>query len=143
MSGGIERRACIPRCKLSVPEELGSVGLCVYHYTWSVEEACAEMHRQVALRLATSQRRAEMVTYIGDCALLLARLTSSLCLSDDLKRRILCTFQSLMNLRDNLERTPGGQMPGAQIPAPSLTPTLGWVPNWLNSESNAGVRPVV
>ena len=140
MSGGSESRACIPRCKLSVPEELGSVGLCVYHFTWSVEEACAEMHRQVALRLATSQRRSEMVTYIGDCALLLARLTSSLCLSDDLKRRILCTFQSLMNLRDNLERTPGGHMPGARFPVAGLSPALAWAPDSANLESNAGAR---
>lgn len=143
MSGSSERRACIPRCKLTVPAELDSVGLCVYHFTWSVEEACAEMHRQVALRLATSQRRGEMITYIGDCALLLARLTSSLCLSDDLKRRILCTFQSLMNLRDNLERSPGGPLYGARIPAAELSPALAWAPDRLNSETNAGARPVV
>jgi len=61
-----EHRACIPRCKLLVPAELDSVGLCVYHFTWSVEEACAEMHRQVALRKATVERRAEMATYISE-----------------------------------------------------------------------------
>ncbi|MGB4784334.1 MAG: hypothetical protein WAQ77_06445, partial [Candidatus Acidiferrum sp.] len=103
-----EYRACIPRCNLLVPAELDSVGLCVYHFTWSVEEACAEMHRQVALRKATVERRAEMATYIRECALLLARVTSNLCLSDDLKRRIICTFLSLMNLRENLERVPSG-----------------------------------
>jgi len=52
---------------------------------------------QIALRTATAQRRAEMATYVSECALLLARVTSNLCLSDDLKRRILCTFLSLMN----------------------------------------------
>jgi len=138
-----EHRACIPRCKLPVPTELDSVGLCVYHFTWSVEEACAEMHRQVALRKATVERRAEMATYVSECALLLARVTSNLCLSDDLKRRILCTFLSLMNLRENLERAPSGHAPEIRILAPGLFPTPAVVPDWLNSESNASVRSQV
>jgi len=118
-----EHRACIPRCELPVPTELDSVGLCVHHFTWSVEEACAEMHRQVALRKATVERRAEMAIYVRECALLLARVTSNLCLSDDLKRRILCTFLSLMNLRENLERAPGGHAPELRVFAPGLFPT--------------------
>ena len=138
-----EHRACISRCKLPVPKELDSVGLCVCHFTWSVEEACAEMHRQVALRQATIQRRAEMATYVSECALLLARVTSNLCLSDDLKRRILCTFLSLMNLRENLERAPSGAAPDVRVPAPGLFPTPAMVPDWLNTESNANVRSQV
>jgi hypothetical protein len=138
--GTSELRACIPRCKLAVPTELGSVGLCVYHFTWSVEEACAEMHRQVALRQASTQRRAEMATYIGECAQLLARLTSSLCLSDDLKRRVLCAFQSLMNLRDNLERAPGFNVHETRIHASEVSSPRVWAPDWLRSESTAGVR---
>jgi hypothetical protein len=143
MSGTSEYHVCIPRCKLPVPAELDSVGLCVYHFTLSVEESCAEMHRQVALRKATAERRAEMATYISGCALLLARVTSNLCLSDALKRRILCTFQSLMNLRDNLERAPGGGVPEVQIHTPGLSLPLAWVPDWLNSESKASVRSPV
>jgi hypothetical protein len=138
-----EYRACIPRCKLPVPTELDSVGLCVYHFTWSVEEACAEMHRQVALRKATIERRAEMASYVSQCALLLARVTSNLCLSDDLKRRILCTFLSLMNLRENLERVPGGHAPEIRALATGLVPTAAMVPDWLNSEPNASVRSQV
>ena len=133
-------RACIPRCKLPVPTELDSVGLCVHHFTWSVEEACAEMHRQVALRQATVERRAEMATYISECALLLARVASNLCLSDDLKRRILCTFLSLMNLKENLERAPGGHAPELRVFAPGLFPTPAMMREWLNSESNDTVR---
>ncbi len=143
MSKPGEHRACIPRCKLSVPTELDSVGLCVHHFTWSVEEACAEMHRQVALRKATVERRAEMATYVSECALLLARVTSNLCLSNDLKRRILCTFLSLMNLRENLERAPSGHAPEIHVLAPGLFPAPALVPDWLSSESNAGVRSQV
>ncbi len=62
------------------------------------------MHRQIALRRATAERQAEVAVYIAECALLLARVTSNLCLSDELKKRILSTFLSLMNLRENLER---------------------------------------
>ncbi len=138
-----ERRSCIPRCKLPVPAELDSVGLCVYHFTWSVEEACAEMHRQVALRKATAERRVEMATYVRECALLLARVTSNLCLSDDLKRRILCTFLSLMNLKENLERIPSGHAPDLRVPEAALFPTPAVVTDWLNSESNANVRSQV
>ena len=143
MSKPGQHRACIPRCKLPVPTELDSVGLCVHHFTWSVEEACAEMHRQVALRKATVERRAEMATYVSESALLLARVTSNLCLSDDLKRRILCTFLSLMNLRENLERAPSGHAPEIHVLAPPLFPTPALVPDWLNSESNASVRSQV
>src|SRR2546426_11525193 len=143
MGNHSEHRPCIPRCKLSVPAELDSVGLCVYHFTWSVEEACAEMHRQVALHKATVERRAEMATYVSDCALLLARVTSNLRLSDDLKRRILCTFLSLMNLKENLERAPNGHAPEKRVLAPGLFPTPAVVPDWLKSESNASVRSQV
>jgi hypothetical protein len=143
MSKPSEHRACIPRCKLSVPAELDSVGLCVHHFTWSVEEACAEMHRQVALRKATVERRAEMATYVGECSLLLARVTSNLCLSDDLKRRILCTFLSLMNLRENLERAPSAQAPEERVIPPGLFSTSVVVPDWVKSELNASVRSQV
>jgi hypothetical protein len=135
-----EHRSCIPRCKLSVPAELDSVGLCVYHFTWSVEEACAEMHRQVALRIATSERRAEIATYVSESSLLLARVTSNLCLSDVLKRRILCTFMSLMNLKENLDRAPNGHAPAIGIPVPPLFPTPAVVRDWLTPESNARAR---
>lgn len=135
-----KHRSCIPGCKLPVPTELDSVGLCVYHFTWSVEGACAEMHRQVALRLATSQRRADMVTYIAECGLLLARVTANLCLSDDLKKRVLCAFQSLMNLRDNLERVPGGLSPILQASDPPLSGAPYRVQDWFDSQPNAILR---
>jgi hypothetical protein len=96
--------------------------------------ACAEMHRQLALRKATVERRSEMATYVSECALLLVRVISNLCLSDDLKRRILCTFLSLMNLREILERAPSGHPLELRHPAPGLFPTHAAVPSWRNSE---------
>ena len=101
------------------------------------------MHRQVALRKATVERRAEMATYVRESALLLACVTSNLCLSDDLKRRILCTFLSLMNLKENLERAPNVHAPEPQVPGPELFPTPAVVTDWLSSESNANLRSQV
>jgi hypothetical protein len=92
------------RCETLVPSELDSVGLCVLHFTLKIEQNCAELHRQIALRGATQERQAAVAIYVGECALLLARIASNLCLSDDLKRRMLSTFLSLMNLRDNIAR---------------------------------------
>lgn len=138
-----DHRACIPRCKVSVPAELDSVGLCVYHFTWSVEEACAEMHRQVALREATTERRVEIASYVSQSSFLLARITSNLCLSDDLKRRILCTFLSLMNLKENLERMPNGDASRLGIPATGCFPTPAVVRGWLHAESEAAASSSV
>ncbi len=111
----------ISRCKAQVPSELDSAGLCVLHFTQSVEQNCAELHRQIALRGATQERQAAVAIYIVECASRLANISSNLSLSDDLKRRILSTFLSLMNLRDKIARSasypeprvPSGGRPGA------------------------------
>jgi hypothetical protein len=99
-----DHQACIVGCKASVPAELDSKRLCVLHFTQMIEQSCAEMHRQIVLGGATAERKKEVAVYLGESALLLARVTSELRLSDELKRRILSTFLSLMNLRENLER---------------------------------------
>jgi hypothetical protein len=92
----------ISRCKIVVPSELDATGLCVLHFTLKIEQQCAELHRQIALRGATPERQAAVAMYIDECAGRLARVASNLCLSDDLKRRMLSTFLSLMNLRDKI-----------------------------------------
>jgi hypothetical protein len=97
-------RGPVSRCEALVPSELDSAGLCVLHFTLHVEQNCAELHRQIALRGATPERQAAVAIYVVECASVLARITSNLCLSDDLKRRILSTFLSLMNLRDKIAR---------------------------------------
>jgi hypothetical protein len=103
--------SCVHGCTAPVPPQLTAERLCVLHFTLSVERTCAEMHRQIVLGGATPERRAGAAVYIDESALLLARLTSNLCLSDELKRRILSTFLSLMNLRENLERAAASREP--------------------------------
>lgn len=104
MIGPCAHQGPVSRCSGLVPSELDSVGLCVLHYTMKIEQNCGNLHRQIALRGATPERRSEVGVYIGECALLLARVSSNLCLSDELKRRVLSTFLSLMNLREKIER---------------------------------------
>jgi hypothetical protein len=111
MSQPSGHQVCTHRCDLPVPVELDPVGLCVYHFASSVEQTCSEMHRQIALRGATAERQAEVGTYIGECSLLLARVGGNLRLSYELKRRLLCTFLSLMNLRENLESAASTRVP--------------------------------
>jgi len=104
MLGPCSHHGPVSRCNATVPSELDSAGLCVLHFTTKVEQNCADWHRQIALRGATPERRNEVAVYIGECSLLLARVSSNLCLSDELKRRVLSTFLSLMNLREKIER---------------------------------------
>jgi hypothetical protein len=120
--------------------ELDPVGLCVYHFTSNVEKTCSEIHRQIVLRGATAERQAEVGKYIGECSLLLARVSSNLCLSDELKRRILCTFLSLMNLRENLERAASSRAPERPIQGLSSASGGTLLPERVNPELNAGLH---
>jgi hypothetical protein len=140
MSQPSGHQVCSHRCDLPVPVELDPVGLCVYHFTSSVEHTCSEMHRQIALRGATAERQAEVGTYIGECSLLLARVGGNLRLSYELKRRLLCTFLSLMNLRENLERAASSRVPERPIQGSSSASGGPLVPDRVHSALNAGLH---
>jgi hypothetical protein len=140
MSKPSGHQVCSHRCDLPVPVELDPAGLCVYHFTSSVERTCSEIHRQIALRGATAERQAEVGTYIGACSLLLARVSGNLCLPDELKRRILCTFLSLMNLRETLERVAISHFPERPIHGSNSASGEALVPAWASSELNAGLH---
>lgn len=95
-----------PSCKAVVPPDLEPAKLCVMHFTLAVEQACAEMRRETVLGRATHERQVEIIHYIAEHGEQLARTaTSGLHLSDELKARILNTFLTLMNLRENLDRS--------------------------------------
>jgi hypothetical protein len=94
-----------PGCKSMVPGELESTKLCVMHFTLGVEQACAEMRRETVLGRTPHERQVEIIHYVADRGELLARTaTSGMHLTDELKARILNTFLTLMNLRENLDR---------------------------------------
>jgi hypothetical protein len=95
----------ITGCKHDVPPALSEQKLCVLHFTLSLESSCAEMRRETALGNTPQERHRAIMSFITEHGERLARVaTSGLHLTDDLKARILSTFLTLMNLRENLDR---------------------------------------
>jgi hypothetical protein len=92
-------------CKVWVPAALESEGLCVQHFILAVERVCAEMRRETVIAHTPHERHVEITRFISEQGELLARVaTTGLSLTDDTKARILNTFLTLMNLRENLDR---------------------------------------
>jgi hypothetical protein len=92
-------------CKATVPASLDAQGICVLHYVLDVERCCAEMRRETVLGRAPHERQLEIIRYIAEQGELLARTaTSGLHLADEMKARLLNTFLTLINLRENLDR---------------------------------------
>lgn len=92
-------------CNLRVPELLAAEGLCVLHFTLTLEQTCNDLRRQTALGQTSRERIEEIHRFIRERGELLARVsTAGLGLSDELKARILATFLTLINLRENLDR---------------------------------------
>ncbi len=104
----------IAGCKHDVPAALAEPKLCILHFTLSLEASCAEMRRETALGNTPQERQRDIMKFITTNGESLARVaTSGLHLTDDLKARVLSTFLTLMNLRENLDRasmrTPAGR----------------------------------
>jgi len=98
-------RCQAPGCLHDYPPSLADQCLCVLHFTLSIESACAAMRRETALGNTGHDRQKEILRFIIENGERLARVaTSGLHLTDDLKARILSTFLTLMNLRENLDR---------------------------------------
>lgn len=92
-------------CKGQVPAALESVHLCVLHFTLKIEGECGQMRRETVYGKTPHGRQMEIISYIAEQGEMLARAsTSGLHLADEMKARILNTFLTLMNLRENLDR---------------------------------------
>jgi hypothetical protein len=98
--------ACrIAGCKAVVPAELTQENFCPLHFTVSVEQKCADLRRETVGGAPDEGRREEIVRYLGQAGKTLAGVaTGNQRLPDELKARILNTFLTLMNLRENMER---------------------------------------
>ena len=95
----------IAGCKAAVPAELEKENLCAQHFTVGVEQKCAELRRETVGGAPDEGRQAEIVGYLGEAGQTLARLaTGHQRLPDEMKARILNTFLTLMNLRENMDR---------------------------------------
>src|SRR5437667_8216796 len=103
----------ISGCRNDSPPALAEQKLCVLHFTLSLEASCSEMRRETALGNAPHERQREIMRFITESGEKLARVaTSGMPLTDDLKARILSTFLTLMNLRENLDRANMRSSPG-------------------------------
>lgn len=97
---------CKAGCEAAVPHELESERVCVAHFILAIESGCHEMRREAATGFATPTRRCEIESYVKNTALKLSDVaTSSTRLSDELKKRILTTLLTLMNLQESLDRS--------------------------------------
>ncbi len=88
-----------------MPAALEQVHLCMLHFTLKVENDCAQMRRETVYGKTPHARQVEIIRFIADHGEMLARAsTSGLHLADEMKARVLNTFLTLMNLRENLDR---------------------------------------
>ncbi len=92
-------------CTAGVPPELETECRCLLHFTQILEDTCAEIRRETAPGTFTPQRRASLEQYVSEEGERLARVaTSGMRIPDDMKRRILTIFLSLINLRESMDR---------------------------------------
>jgi len=99
------RQACRSGCDAPVPAALTPENYCVHHFIVDIEDACSSMRREVSMERATVARRTEIDQYAKGTAAKLSAVAMGTRLSDDLKKRILNTFLTLMNLQESVERS--------------------------------------
>lgn len=101
-----QHNSCLRGCKAEVPVELEAESLCVLHFILHIEHACADMRREALLAKQNTVRRAEISNYVKTTAVKLSEVaTGSLRLSDEIKKRVLTTFLTLMNVQESIERS--------------------------------------
>ena len=101
-----QSNSCTQGCQTLVPAELTLEGLCVLHFVANIENTCAEIRREAALDGTSTTRRLEMADYIKTTAMKLSFVaTGSVRLTDEVKKRVLTTFLTLMNLQESIDRS--------------------------------------
>jgi hypothetical protein len=97
-------------CKTTVPPDLESESLCLLHFTVALEQDCARLRREATQVFASRERNAEILLAVAERGEKLARVaTSGIHLTDEMKARILNTFLTLMNFRENFDRAANRQ----------------------------------
>jgi hypothetical protein len=105
MSNSRPNQLCSLGCQTQVPAELETEGLCVLHFLLCTERACSELRHETASGRLIAARKAHIETYVATAAMKLASVgTGTLRMSDEMKRRVLTTFLTLMILRENVDR---------------------------------------
>lgn len=106
-------------CKAEVPAELAEKSLCAFHFTQRIDQNCTDIRHETVVTPPSHERRQEILDYLRATGELLARMaTTAPRLPDEMKARILSTFLTLMNLRENLDRSAAR---GVVTPPPART----------------------
>jgi hypothetical protein len=80
--------------------------MCVLHYTLFIEQECAEMRRESHLGNASHERQTEFMNRIATRGETLVKVaTSGFSMTDEIKARVLSTLLTLMNCRENMDRS--------------------------------------
>lgn len=107
--------SCLPGCHTPVPAELETEKRCVLHFLLSVEHTCASMRRETVMEGSSAVRRSEIAAHVKGTAEKLSRVALiSPSLTDDMKKRVLTTFLTLMNLQESLDRSMKRNAPGPE-----------------------------
>lgn len=117
--------SCLPGCHTTVPAELEAERRCVLHFLLSVEHTCASMRRETVIGGSNAVRRSEIATHVKRTAEKLSRVAViSPALTDDMKKRVLTTFLTLMNLQESLDRSKVRNAPGPESISPTAARSL-------------------
>ena len=117
--------SCLPGCHTPVPVELKTEKLCVLHFLLSVEHTCASMRRETVIGGSSAVRRSEIAAHVKGTAEKLSHVAViSPALSDEMKKRVLTTFVTLMNLQESLDRSTTRNGPGPESVRPAASRSL-------------------
>ena len=104
MSIYTDQQLCSVCLEAPVPDDLQAAGLCLAHYTQTIDRTCAVIRRHLASHKVSAEYRRQAATYIVETAILLSRIASNAFMSSDVQGRVLSTFVALMNLLEDLDR---------------------------------------
>lgn len=116
---------CLPGCHTPVPAELEGERRCVLHFLLGVEHTCAGMRRETVIGGSTAVRRSEIASHVKRTAEKLSRVALiGPALTDDMKKRVLTAFLTLMNLQESLDRSKARNAPGPASTSPKTARSL-------------------
>lgn len=103
-----------------MPEELETEKVCVLHFLLRIEHACAGMRREAVVGGSSAARQTEIRAQVRSTAEKLSRVALiSPPLTDEMKKRVLTTFLTLMNLQESLDRSTMRHAPGPESVKPA------------------------
>ena len=89
-----------------MPPGLAQEHLCLMHYTLHIEEECAAIRRETALGHNGPRPAGGIFKQIAARSdVLVTVATSGWTMSDEMKARVLSTLLTLMNTRENIDRS--------------------------------------